>query len=203
MAIKWHGETWEQFNEQFIDEEYLEELQYHRDLFLSILKTLVFRVSNHWRNQGYIALHYQQEQFEHAAQKHQTVAYEEVQTAAALATSRTAAQATSRFRDTENNAVANFSQQQRGLLPEITSESAQEPEAQRQSLIHEASSEMMRRDTHREEVLSQVRSELQYYHHHHHHHHEGRSDENQHPEAELDVKLATIKFRRRTVSEPK
>ena len=56
------------------------------------------------RNHACSALHNQQEQFETAAQKHQRVAHEEVQTAAALATSRTAAQMTSRFRDIENNA---------------------------------------------------------------------------------------------------
>ena len=99
------------------------------------------------RNQCYSALHYKREQFEHAAQKHQRVAYEEVQTAAALATSRTAAQMTFRFRDIENNAEAILSQQQRGLLSEITYESAH-------SLIHEAAAEMMRRDTRREDVLS-------------------------------------------------
>ena len=43
-------------------------------------------------------MHYQQEHFENAAQEHQRVVYEEVQIAAALATSRTAAQMTSRFR---------------------------------------------------------------------------------------------------------
>ena len=93
----------------------------------------------------YSALHYQQEQLENAAHEHQWVAYEEVQTAAALATSRTAAQTTSRFRDLEKNAEANFSQQQRGLLSEFMSESAQALEAQRHSLIHEAGAEMMRR----------------------------------------------------------
>ena len=106
------------------------------------------------RHQGYSALHYQQEPFETAAQEHQRVAYEEVETAAVLATSRTAVQMTSRFRDTENNVGANFSQQQKGLLSEITSESAQAPEAERHSLIHEAPAEMMRPDTHQEEVLS-------------------------------------------------
>ena len=73
-----------------------------------------------WRNQGYSALHYQQERFEKYAHEHQQAAYEEVQTAAALATSRTAAQ---------NTSEANFSHPQRGLLSEITSESAQAHEA--------------------------------------------------------------------------
>ena len=39
-------------------------------------------------------------------------------------------------------------------------------EVQRHYLIHGGTEEMMRRDTHDEEVLSQLRSELQYYHHH-------------------------------------
>ena len=55
-------------------------------------------------------------------------AYEQVDTAAALATSRTVAHMTSRFRDIENNVEANFRHQQRGLLSEISSESAQAPD---------------------------------------------------------------------------
>ena len=62
-----------------------------------------------WRNQGYSALHYQQEQLENAAKEHQRVAYEEVQAAPALATSRTAAQMTSRFRVIQKDAEANIS----------------------------------------------------------------------------------------------
>ena len=58
-----------------------------------------------------------------AAQERQRVACEGAQTVAALATSRTAVHMTSRFRDVEKNAEANFSQQQRGVLSEITSES--------------------------------------------------------------------------------
>ena len=77
---------------------------------------------DYWRNAGYSALHYEQEQSEDVAQKHQGVVYEEVQTAVALATSPTAAHMTSRFRDTENNADADFSQQHRGSLFEITFE---------------------------------------------------------------------------------
>ena len=49
-----------------------------------------------WRNQCHSALPYQQEHFENAAQEHQMVAYEQVEIAAALATSRTAVQMTSR-----------------------------------------------------------------------------------------------------------
>ena len=47
---------------------------------------------DYWRSQGYSALHQQQEQFENAAQEHQQEAYEEVHTAAAIATSRTSYQ---------------------------------------------------------------------------------------------------------------
>ena len=65
---------------------------------------------------------------------------------AAFASSRTAAHMTSRFRDIENNVEANFSHQQRGLSSEITSESAQALEAQRHSLIQEATAKMMRKD---------------------------------------------------------
>ena len=68
---------------------------------------------------------------------------------------------TTRFRDIENDVVANFSQEQRGLLPGITSESAQAMETQRHSLVHDATAERVRRDTHQEEVLSQLRSEIQ------------------------------------------
>ena len=125
----------------------------------------------HWRNQSYSALHFPRERVENAVQDCQRTAYEEVQTAAALATSRVA-QMTSRFRNMANNAEASFSQQQRGLLSEITSESAQSLETQRHSLGHEATGQMMRRGTHHEEVLSQLGSELQYY-----HHHEGQSEE--------------------------
>ena len=73
------------------------------------------------------------------------VASEEVKSAA-LATNCTAAQMTSRFRDIEHNVEANFSQQQRGSLSEITFESAQALEAQRLSLVREATAEMMRRE---------------------------------------------------------
>ena len=54
-------------------------------------------------SQSYNALHYQQKQFDTAVQEHQRVAYGQVEISAALATSRTAPQMTSRFRDIENN----------------------------------------------------------------------------------------------------
>ena len=68
-------------------------------------------------------------------------------------------------------------------MSEIISESAQAPEAQRHTLIHEATAEMVRRDTRKEEVLSQIRSELQYY------HQEGQSEEFQQSRAELRQNL--------------
>ena len=101
-----------------------------------------------WRNQGYSALNYQQGHFEHAAQEHQRVGYEQVENAAALVWTCTAAQMTAK-----NDAEANFNHQQRGLLSEITSESGQTLESQRNSLIHEATAEMMRRDTRNQEAV--------------------------------------------------
>ena len=58
---------------------------------------------DYWRNQGYNALHYEQEPFENAVQERQRAAYEQVEIAAAVATRRTAAHMTSSFRDTVNN----------------------------------------------------------------------------------------------------
>ena len=68
--------------------------------------------------------------------------------AAALATSRTAAQMTSRMRDIADMVEVNFRLQQRAFLSEVTSESAHAFEAQRHSLVQDASVEMMRRDAH-------------------------------------------------------
>ena len=103
------------------------------------------------RNLSESALYYPQEQFENAAQEHQRVAYEQ----AALASSRAAAQMTSRFRVIENNDEAHFSHGQRGPLSEITSKSAEVLEAQRHYLCQEATAEMIRRDNHNQEVVSQ------------------------------------------------
>ena len=64
---------------------------------------------------------------------------------------------------------------------EITFESAPALEAQSHSLFHEAAAEMMRRNTHREEVVSQLRSEPQHY----HRHAEGQSDAFQQSQAAL------------------
>ena len=100
-------------------------------------------VRDNWMSQSYNALKYQQEHFKNAAQEHQSVAYEQVEIAAALATNRTAAQMTG----TENNVEANFVLQQQILLSEITSESAQELETQRDHLFQEAAAEMMRSDS--------------------------------------------------------
>ena len=66
-------------------------------------------VRDYRRKQSYSALHYQQEQVAKAVQEHQWLACEQVEIAAALASSRTAAQMTSRFRDTETHVEANFS----------------------------------------------------------------------------------------------
>ena len=91
---------------------------------------------------------------------------------------------TSMFKDIEKNADANFIQQQTGSLSEITSEPDQAPEAQRHSLIHEGTAEMMRRGTHQQEALSQLRSQLQYF-----HHAQGLSEEFQQSQAELTLIL--------------
>ena len=88
---------------------------------------------DYWRNQGYNALHYEQEPFENAVQERQWAAYEQVEIAAAVATRRTAAQMTSSFRDTTTERS----------LSEITSECAQALEAQRPSGIHEAAAEVL------------------------------------------------------------
>ena len=69
--------------------------------------------------------------------------------------------------------------QQRGLFPEITSESAQALEAQRHTLVQEATAEMIRRDAHSADTLSQLRSEFQL----HHLHAESQTDEFQQCEA--------------------
>ena len=61
---------------------------------------------------------------------------------------------------------ANFGQHLRRSWSEIISESAEALEAQRRSLMHEAMTEMMRREARKEEVLSQLRSELRYDYHH-------------------------------------
>ena len=50
---------------------------------------------------------------------------------------------TSRFRDIENNVEAQFSLQQRRLLSEITSESAQVLEPQRHTLVQEATTTLV------------------------------------------------------------
>ena len=62
-------------------------------------QNLLHQVRDYWRSQSYNALHYQQEKFENAVQEHQRVAYDQVEIAAALATSCTAAQMTSSCRD--------------------------------------------------------------------------------------------------------
>ena len=81
-----------------------------------------------------------------------------------VATNRSAAQMISR--DIENNFETNSSYQQRGLLSELTSESAQALKVHRLSPVQEAKAEMMWRDTRNLEVVSQRRSELQHYRRH-------------------------------------
>ena len=130
----------------------MEEVQVPPQFFPYDPQSLVHRVRDHWRNQSYDALHYQQEQLENAVQEHQRVANEQIKVAAALATSRTAAHITSKFGDVENDVEANFSHQQR-CLSEITSKAGQALEAQRHTLVREATAET-RRDAHNADTHS-------------------------------------------------
>ena len=92
------------------------------DMFNCVVQQIAHHVERQdfsAHDQGYSALHYQQEQFENAFQEHQRVACAQVDLAAALATSRTAAQMTSRFREIEHNVEAKISHQQRGYGPKL------------------------------------------------------------------------------------
>ena len=81
-----------------------------------------------------------------------------------LAESCTAALMTSRFWDIESHGLKQIpSHQQRGLLSEITSQSAQALEAHRHSPVQEATAKMVRRDTSNADSLTLLRSELQLY----------------------------------------
>ena len=80
---------------------------------------------------------------------------------------------------------ANFSHQQQGISSEVSSESPQALEAQQHHLVQEATAEMIRKDAHIADVLSQLRSELQ----HHSLHADGQSDELQRCKAELRQNL--------------
>ena len=159
----------------------MEKFQYSRTEFLTIRNTWCMASGIIGGVKVTVPCITSRTQLGNAAQEYEREAYKEVKTAAPLATSSTAAQMTSSFRDVENNIHANFSQQRRGLLSDISSESAQALEAQWHPLIHEATAEMVRRDTRKEEVLSQLRSELQDY----HHHAEGQSEEFPQSQAEL------------------
>ena len=98
---------------------------------------------DYWRNQGYSALHHHQEQFDNAAQEHQQVAYASVQTAVALNENDFQIQGHLRIM-LKRTSVSNkedycpklFSSQLRYSKPTDT-------------LIHDATTEMLRRDTHR------------------------------------------------------
>ena len=62
------------------------------------------------------ALHYQQENFEDAVQENHRAVHEQVDLAVAIATSRTAAHMTFRFRDIENHVEANLSSTTRIII---------------------------------------------------------------------------------------
>ena len=89
----------------------------------------------HWRGACFAS--HRDLGLENNAQEHQRVADEQVETGAALATNRAAAHMTSRISDMMNNVEANFSRPHRGLLFEITFESAQTLDAQPHSLVQE------------------------------------------------------------------
>ena len=120
-------------------------------------QNIVHRVSDYWRNVSYSALRYQQEQVENAVQEHERVVYEQDEIAAAVATSRTAAQISSRFTDIKINDEANIRQQQQGMS-DITSESAQALEAQRHCFVNSRDDA----ERHPQQVVSQLRRELQH-----------------------------------------
>ena len=92
---------------------------------------------------------------------------------AALATNRAAARVTSRFRDIEHHAEANFSRQLRGFLSEITTETAKALEAQRRTLAQETTAQMIWRVAQNADTLSQLTRAPR----HHKKHAECQSDE--------------------------
>ena len=160
MVFRRHGQTQEQFNEQ--RRRAHEKVPVLQQGYPNNTQNLVHQARDYWWSRSYIALQYHQEQFENAVQEPSTGSFWSSRNCAALATDRTAAQLTSRFRHSENHVEGTFSHQQRGLLSEVTSESAQALEAHRHSRVQEATTEMMRRDAHSADVLSQVRNELQF-----------------------------------------
>ena len=159
MFFRWHVQTQEQFNEQPKDEEYMEKLLCHRKFFATILKTSFIEWGVIGGIQSYNALHYRQvldcmslfidtirawmneimNKSRMLLKKHQRTPCEQVEVADAVATSRTAAHMTSRFWDIENHV---------------------------HTLIQEATAEMIRRDAHSADTLSQLRSAFQLYHLH-------------------------------------
>ena len=89
-------------------------MHYNKDIF-TILKTWFVKSGIIGRVRVTVPCIISRNIFENAVQEHQRVVYDQVDIAAALGTSRTAAQMTSRFRDIESNVEASFSHQQRGL----------------------------------------------------------------------------------------
>ena len=90
--------------------------------------------------------------------------YDQVEIAAALATIRTAAQITCRFRDIENNVEADFGHQQRVLSSEITRESAQALEAWQHTLVLEATAETKRRVSTMQSHVTERQGEVAVFH---------------------------------------
>ena len=121
MLFKKHGLTQVHFTDQPKGKQFFGEVPLLPHDIPRNTQHLMHDVRDFWRNQCYSALHYQQKQFENAALEHQRAAKEEVQTAAALTTSRTTAQMTSRFREIGNDVEVN-SRQQLSLVQEATTE---------------------------------------------------------------------------------
>ena len=93
MLFKWHGETRVRFTEQPKGTQYMEHFQKFRKEFFTVrcmTSGIIggIKVTVPWMTSK--------------VQEHQRTAKEQVEIAAALATSRTAAQMPSRFRDIEN-----------------------------------------------------------------------------------------------------
>ena len=143
-------------------------------------------VKDYWMNQSCSAL-----QLENAAQEHQRVAHEEVQIARVVQSSEIGFRIQGHWERCRSElSVSNRTDDCPKLLP---SQPTRHPMLS-DTLIHDDTAKIKRRDTHQEEVLSQLRIELQY-----NHHHEGQSEEFQQSEAELGHVFGTIKCTRRAV----
>ena len=96
--------------------------------------------------------------FETVVHEHQSVAYEQVEIAAALGTSRAVEQLPSCFRDIENNAESEFqSSISRLIVRHYFRVKLSHSELSDTICFKKAAAEMMRRDTRNPEVVYQLR----------------------------------------------